>query len=652
MQDVLAEIEDLSGQIERIEEPFIYAGTYSRVYRGVLKGKYVAVKVLQFVGGHGISDMRRKIQREKLVWARLDHPNILPLYGYAEDRLFHPLGALVSPWCQYGSALNFLSKYENTLSQSDRIELWMGVVRGVQYLHQNNPRILHGDLKPANILIDSNRNPRICDFGLARLFLEIGHTGTTTASPHTGTIRYLSPELSRGAPISTASDVYALGCIGLVFIFSLLPYHWQPDSPPTMMLRDIDNELPPAKRPSKLEVSLEYIWNLIENCFSHDPIQRPSATNILSRTDPTMKDGSGVMGSPISPVKGEEELEPRDQEECLTLLEATKDMARLLPQSGVPHGQSRANKTKRLFTKVSSVLFSVKSPGPKSETLCTVCGVKYTWNFNDQGESLEYCSERCVYIGNSRSTALPILNQQTASIEKAPLYAKCIAPGCPNPRFQDPQGNSSRFCGQRCRDASLHFQSNGTNTTIQGTSNTVRGFTLNNISAIAAVASTTSLNLSVTTCVICKTEAYNVTSKSLFCGTLCIQRASNMAPCIVKVPRTHPKFDEISKYFHWKWRYTHSFKPIKHLYSIINSAASEMKYATYRAEVEKEGRFKAKGRSEGNEIRRFHSTTRQCILGDPGNTQLCSSVACHLCTIIRTAFNGEFHEDGARCGYA
>ncbi|KAG8855287.1 hypothetical protein FRC20_000792 [Serendipita sp. 405] len=148
MQDVLAEIEDLSGQIERIEEPFIYAGTYSRVYRGVLKGKYVAVKVLQFVGGHGISDMRRKIQREKLVWARLDHPNILPLYGYAEDRLFHPLGALVSPWCQYGSALNFLSKYENTLSQSDRIELWMGVVRGVQYLHQNNPRILHGDLKP------------------------------------------------------------------------------------------------------------------------------------------------------------------------------------------------------------------------------------------------------------------------------------------------------------------------------------------------------------------------------------------------------------------------------------------------------------------------------------------------------------------------
>ncbi|KAG8837337.1 hypothetical protein FRC20_006782 [Serendipita sp. 405] len=157
-----------------------------------------------------------------------------------------------------------------------------------------------------------------------------------------------------------------------------------------MMLRDIDNELPPAKRPSKLEVSLEYIWNLIENCFSHDPIQRPSATNILSRTDPTMKDGSGAMGSPISPVKGEEELEPRDQEECSTPLEATKDMARLLPQSGVLHGQSRSNKTKRLFTKVSSVLFSVKSPGPKSETLCTVCGVKYTWNFNDQGENLEY----------------------------------------------------------------------------------------------------------------------------------------------------------------------------------------------------------------------------------------------------------------------
>lgn len=123
---------------------------------------------------------------------------------------------------------------------------WGGVVNGVCYLHNHVPIIVHGDIKPVrissldylfntenpaqgNILIDENRNARICDFGLAHIFLEEGHSGMTTTSQHTGTERYLAYEmiiLEDDAKPTTASDVWALGCVGLE-VFCYIQWHIQ-----------------------------------------------------------------------------------------------------------------------------------------------------------------------------------------------------------------------------------------------------------------------------------------------------------------------------------------------------------------------------------------------------------------------------------------
>jgi serine/threonine protein kinase len=73
-------------------------------------------------------------------------------------------------------------------------------------------------LLQGNILIDDSGIPKICDFGLARIFLEQASTGLTTTSEHTGTARYLAPELVASDTTvypTLASDVYALGCLGL-----------------------------------------------------------------------------------------------------------------------------------------------------------------------------------------------------------------------------------------------------------------------------------------------------------------------------------------------------------------------------------------------------------------------------------------------------
>ncbi|KAG8755312.1 hypothetical protein FRC14_004154 [Serendipita sp. 396] len=283
--DASGDFEDLSYQIKDInyQRP-AYIGPYSIVYRGCWKNKYVAVKVLQIVEGCNLRTMRRKIKRERTVWIMLDHPNILPLFGYAEkDERFQPLGAFISPWCQYGTAPAFLASHGNSLETMSRIELWNGVISGVQYLHQYDPCLVHGDLKPSNILIDENLNPRICDFGLVAIFLEADEAGLMTTSPHTGTERYLSPELviCDDAPqISMESDIYALGCIGLEFVFSLLPYHHRQNCRPGMIIRDILRGVEPAIRPPGLDSFMDLIWDIVERCLSREPSQRPLAEDV------------------------------------------------------------------------------------------------------------------------------------------------------------------------------------------------------------------------------------------------------------------------------------------------------------------------------------------------------------------------------------
>ncbi|KAG8815231.1 hypothetical protein FRC17_000780 [Serendipita sp. 399] len=129
------------------------------------------------------------------------------------------LTSIVSQWYFQGNAADFIAKNGSSLALSDRIYLWKGVVQGLDYLHNVDPAIVHGDLKPKNILIDDFRRPRICDFGLSRIVLEEGHSGLTTTAAHTGTPRYLAYELVISeddmAKPTRESDIYALGCVGL-----------------------------------------------------------------------------------------------------------------------------------------------------------------------------------------------------------------------------------------------------------------------------------------------------------------------------------------------------------------------------------------------------------------------------------------------------
>ncbi|MBX3693036.1 serine/threonine-protein kinase [Dokdonella sp.] len=168
---------------------------------------------------HGLAE---RFARERDILARLRHPHIARLHdaGVADDgqpflAIDHIEGAPITVWCDtHGSPLRV------------RLELFLQVLEAVQYAHAN--LVIHRDLKPGNILVDTQGQVSLLDFGIARLLDDTGAPagdGTLTA---TGgrllTVPYASPEQIRGEALTTATDLYSLGAVLHELIAGMRPY--------------------------------------------------------------------------------------------------------------------------------------------------------------------------------------------------------------------------------------------------------------------------------------------------------------------------------------------------------------------------------------------------------------------------------------------
>lgn len=187
----------------------------------------VAVKVIR--GGLHVDEYTvRLFQRETWALARLRHPGIAAIYeaGQTEDGQHYFAMELVDgrPLMEYVR--------ERQLSRTERLELFLKICDAIHYAHQRG--VMHRDLKPSNILIDEQANPKILDFGLARITdLEPGGMGVSPVSSSMtatgriqGTLSYMSPEQACGQrdEIDTRSDVYSLGVILYELLTDSLPY--------------------------------------------------------------------------------------------------------------------------------------------------------------------------------------------------------------------------------------------------------------------------------------------------------------------------------------------------------------------------------------------------------------------------------------------
>jgi len=170
--------------------------------------KLVAIKLMK--RGIDTDAVLKRFLQERQVLAALDHPNIARLLdgGTSADgrpwfALEYVQGKPIQLYCE-----------EKNLSVAERCELFRKVCEPVHYAHCN--LVIHRDLKPPNILVTAEGEPKLLDFGIARLLsLDPGEdtVGITTDSLRPLTPAYASPEQIRGEPVSTASDVFALGSV-------------------------------------------------------------------------------------------------------------------------------------------------------------------------------------------------------------------------------------------------------------------------------------------------------------------------------------------------------------------------------------------------------------------------------------------------------
>ncbi|GMY36988.1 cysteine-rich receptor-like protein kinase 10 isoform X1 [Fagus crenata] len=183
-------------------------GGFGTVYKGILSdGKQVAVKRLSGCSEQGSSEFTTEV----LLIMKVQHKNLVRLLGFCIDR---EEKLLIYEYMPNSSLDVFLfdARRRAQLDWSTRLNIISGIARGMLYLHEDSRlRIIHRDLKPSNVLLDKEMNPKISDFGMARIIE--GNEGEANTAKIVGTYGYMAPEYAMDGLYSIKSDVFSFGVL-------------------------------------------------------------------------------------------------------------------------------------------------------------------------------------------------------------------------------------------------------------------------------------------------------------------------------------------------------------------------------------------------------------------------------------------------------
>ncbi|KAK2970809.1 hypothetical protein RJ640_010081 [Escallonia rubra] len=220
-------------QLMREGEHIVYCGPNSKAFQGMLdEGQEIAIKRLSKSSSQGLDEFKNEV----ICIAKLQHRNLVKLLGCCtegEEKMlvyeYMPNNSLDSIIFESVSSNSQSSIIQNVgliqkvcadktrrrlLDWAKRFNIIKGTARGLLYLHQDSRlRIIHRDLKAANILLDSDMNPKISDFGMARSFG--GNETEASTQRVVGTYGYMSPEYAIDGLFSVKSDVFSFGVLVL-----------------------------------------------------------------------------------------------------------------------------------------------------------------------------------------------------------------------------------------------------------------------------------------------------------------------------------------------------------------------------------------------------------------------------------------------------
>jgi serine/threonine protein kinase len=258
-------------------------GQFGKVYVGLLEtGQWIAVKQMDIKNDEDEQHVKN-MEKEVQLMERLRHENIVSLLGTQRDgQHFYILMEYVA-----GKSLDVLLKNFGPFPEVTIKWYTLQLVRALEFMHTHN--IIHRDIKGKNILVDTNGNLKIADFGSAKQ-VDNFKKDTPTLS-YNYTPLWTAPEVVTSGNYDRKVDIWALGCVIIEMGSAKLPWSECKFENPFQILFHIGNATSHPELPNELS---ETCKDFIKKCLTRDPDERPDASELLNHPFLNEMDGEEI----------------------------------------------------------------------------------------------------------------------------------------------------------------------------------------------------------------------------------------------------------------------------------------------------------------------------------------------------------------------
>eukprot|EP01127_Copromyxa_protea_P017557 TRINITY_DN5370_c0_g1_i1.p1 TRINITY_DN5370_c0_g1~~TRINITY_DN5370_c0_g1_i1.p1 ORF type:complete len:508 (+),score=75.40 TRINITY_DN5370_c0_g1_i1:184-1524(+) len=231
-------------------------------------------------------NLLQEFKKEVAIFAHLRHPNVVLFMGACTEpgKL-----CIVTEYMPKGDVQHVLRNPNNRVTMGTVIAMARDCARGMAWLHESIPPIIHCDLKPSNLLVDAHFRVKICDFGLSCFVKDLSRPG--------GSPLYMGPEVFVGGPITDKVDVYSFGLVLWEMVTRETPF--PQFNTPTASIQMFAQSIVGGDRPPIPDTIIPSLASLIKDCWQKKAKKRPTFTSIIPLLnniflDVTIRDPEGA----------------------------------------------------------------------------------------------------------------------------------------------------------------------------------------------------------------------------------------------------------------------------------------------------------------------------------------------------------------------